>query len=100
MIRIHQSLFSPHPGAAPSGRASQAQASSLGGTRFQSPPGLASDPAEACTRMGVPSARERARWDLGGKNLRNETQETYVYTVGRDREKGTGNGEQRRKMCK
>ncbi len=26
MIRIHQSLFSPHPGADPSGRASQAQA--------------------------------------------------------------------------
>ena len=46
-----------------------------GGTRFQSPPGLASDPAE------VPSARERARWDLGGKNLKDETQETYVYTV-------------------
>ena len=56
---------------------------SLGGTRFQSPPELALaklypkglDPAE------VPSARERARWDLGGKNLRDETQETYVYTV-------------------
>ena len=52
----------------------------LGGTRFQSPPELALaklypkglDPAE------VPSARERARWDLGGKNLGDETQETYV----------------------
>ncbi len=32
----------------------------LGGTRFQSPPELG---------------------DLGGKNLRDETQETYVYTV-------------------
>ncbi|MDJ0594891.1 MAG: type 2 lanthipeptide synthetase LanM family protein [Pleurocapsa sp. MO_226.B13] len=39
---------------------------SLGGTRFQSPPELG---------------------DLGGKNLRDETQETYVYTVGLDRGK-------------
>ncbi len=36
------------------------RSSSLGGTRFQSPPGLG---------------------DLGGKNLGDETQETYVYTV-------------------
>ena len=58
---------------------------SLGGRGFQSPPEiasvLASDPAE------VSSAKERARrvtgaGDLGGKNLRDETQETYVYTVG------------------
>ncbi len=39
MIRIHQSLFSPHPGAAPagradpSGRASQAQAQARGAQR-------------------------------------------------------------------
>ena len=48
---------------------------SLGGTRFQSPHGRLK-----CRRK-PPTSRPPELGDLGGKNLRDETQETYVYTV-------------------
>ncbi len=70
------------------------RSSSLGGTRFQSPPESTSDPAEFVIRLSrapicLPSSvfwgqaqlrvlgkGTREEGDLGGKNLRDETQET------------------------
>ena len=53
-----------------------------GGTRFQSPPTPLYLPYEGRQYVPSPTRRGLGRGgDLGGKNLRDETQETYVYTV-------------------
>ena len=64
---------------------------SLGGIRFQSPPTPLNLTYEG--RQSVPSPTRRGLGrggDLGGTNLRDETQETCVYTVAKrgSREKG------------
>ncbi|MDJ0572211.1 MAG: hypothetical protein QNJ53_24645 [Pleurocapsa sp. MO_192.B19] len=54
---------------------------SLGGTRFQSPPSLGGTRFQSASNLGEDFQSPPELGDLGGKNLRDETQETYVYTV-------------------